>query len=81
MVRATSLSNYPRLVADLGADPGALLAAAGLDATVAGRSDVFVPLPRVVAAIESGTVAATQFHPEKSGQAGIRLLRNWLNTL
>lgn len=34
-----------------------------------------------VAAIESGTVAATQFHPEKSGQAGIRLLRNWLNTL
>lgn len=62
VVRATSLSNYPRLVADLGADPGALLAAAGLDATVAGRSDVFVPLPRVVAAIESA--AAVTGHPD-----------------
>jgi AraC-like DNA-binding protein len=62
VVRATSLSNYPRLVADLGADPGALLTAAGLDATVAGRSDVFIPLPRVVAAIESAATATG--HPD-----------------
>lgn len=34
-----------------------------------------------VAAVESGPVAATQFHPEKSGSAGVQLLRNWLNTV
>jgi len=34
-----------------------------------------------VAAVENGPLAATQFHPEKSGAAGIRLLRNWLGTL
>ena len=34
-----------------------------------------------VAAVESGTLAATQFHPEKSGDAGAALLRNWLYTV
>ena len=34
-----------------------------------------------VAAVESGTLAATQFHPEKSGDAGAALLRNWLQTI
>jgi len=34
-----------------------------------------------VAAVESGTVSATQFHPEKSGDAGATLLENWLATL
>ncbi|MGN6741995.1 MAG: imidazole glycerol phosphate synthase subunit HisH [Amnibacterium sp.] len=34
-----------------------------------------------VAAVENGTLSATQFHPEKSGDAGIRLLANWLETL
>jgi glutamine amidotransferase len=34
-----------------------------------------------LAAVENGPLSATQFHPEKSGQAGIRLLKNWLNTL
>ncbi len=33
---------------------------------------------RFVAAVENGPLAATQFHPEKSGEAGIRLLTNWL---
>jgi len=32
-----------------------------------------------VAAVENGPLMATQFHPEKSGQAGIRLLTNWVN--
>ncbi len=36
---------------------------------------------RFVAAVENGPLTATQFHPEKSGQAGLRLLGNWLRTL
>lgn len=36
---------------------------------------------RFVAAVENGPLWATQFHPEKSGEAGARLLRNWLDTL
>ncbi|MDE2125715.1 MAG: imidazole glycerol phosphate synthase subunit HisH [Armatimonadetes bacterium] len=31
------------------------------------------------AAVESGNVAATQFHPEKSGDAGLRILRNFIS--
>ncbi|WP_053383568.1 imidazole glycerol phosphate synthase subunit HisH [Leucobacter celer] len=36
---------------------------------------------RFVAAVENGPLSATQFHPEKSGDAGIQLLRNWISTL
>jgi len=36
---------------------------------------------RFVAAVENGPLSATQFHPEKSGAAGLRLLRNWVETL
>lgn len=36
---------------------------------------------RFIAAVENGPLSATQFHPEKSGEAGIQLLRNWLKTL
>jgi glutamine amidotransferase len=34
-----------------------------------------------VAAVENGPLWATQFHPEKSGDAGSQLLTNWLDTL
>jgi imidazole glycerol-phosphate synthase subunit HisH len=34
-----------------------------------------------VAAVEHGPLSATQFHPEKSGAAGARLLANWVATL
>jgi glutamine amidotransferase len=34
-----------------------------------------------VAAVENGALAATQFHPEKSGDAGAQLLRNWVASL
>jgi glutamine amidotransferase len=34
-----------------------------------------------VAAVENGPLSATQFHPEKSGEAGARVLANWLGTL
>jgi len=34
-----------------------------------------------VAAVENGPLAATQFHPEKSGDAGAQLLEHWVGTL
>ncbi|MEN2737276.1 imidazole glycerol phosphate synthase subunit HisH [Microbacterium sp. X-17] len=36
---------------------------------------------RFIAAVENGPLSATQFHPEKSGEAGLRLLRNWIGSL
>jgi glutamine amidotransferase len=36
---------------------------------------------RFVAAIEEGPLWSTQFHPEKSGDAGARLIGNWVSTL
>jgi glutamine amidotransferase len=36
---------------------------------------------KFLAAIEDGVISATQFHPEKSGDAGLHLIRNWVSTL
>jgi glutamine amidotransferase len=36
---------------------------------------------RFVAAVENGALSATQFHPEKSGNAGLRVLSNWVRGL
>jgi imidazole glycerol-phosphate synthase subunit HisH len=36
---------------------------------------------RFVAAVENGALSATQFHPEKSGDAGAALLSNWVASL
>ena len=36
---------------------------------------------RFLAAVENGPLTATQFHPEKSGEAGLKLLQNWIKTL
>lgn len=36
---------------------------------------------RFLSAVENGPLSATQFHPEKSGAAGLRLLANWAATL
>jgi glutamine amidotransferase len=36
---------------------------------------------RFISGVEAGPLWSTQFHPEKSGQAGARLLRNWVATL
>jgi imidazole glycerol-phosphate synthase subunit HisH len=56
--------------------PGAhQLAAAGALITWAEHGEPFA------AAVEQGVLAATQFHPEKSGDAGAALLSNWLETL
>ncbi|CAB4714457.1 unannotated protein [freshwater metagenome] len=34
-----------------------------------------------LSAVEDGYVSATQFHPEKSGRAGLALIKNWSRTL
>ena len=36
---------------------------------------------RFVAAVANGPLSATQFPPEKSGDAGLELLRNWLGSI
>jgi glutamine amidotransferase len=36
---------------------------------------------KFIAAVENGPLTGVQFHPEKSGEAGIALLRNWLGTI
>jgi glutamine amidotransferase len=36
---------------------------------------------RFVAGVENGPLSATQFHPEKSGDAGAQLLENWVRSL
>lgn len=36
---------------------------------------------RFVAAVDNGALWATQFHPEKSGDVGLQLLRNWVQSL
>jgi glutamine amidotransferase len=55
-------------------DAGPLLAA-GAKITVTEHGEPFA------AAVEQGIVTATQFHPEKSGDAGAAVLRNWLESL
>jgi glutamine amidotransferase len=56
------------------ADAAALLGA-GAAITVAEHGEPFA------AAVELGAASATQFHPEKSGDAGAVVLSNWLETL
>jgi glutamine amidotransferase len=34
-----------------------------------------------LAAVEDGYISATQFHPEKSGNAGLALIKNWVDSL
>lgn len=36
---------------------------------------------KFLAAVDDGAIAATQFHPEKSGDAGLALIKNWVGAL
>jgi imidazole glycerol phosphate synthase glutamine amidotransferase subunit len=50
--------------------------AAPSDASVcAATAEYYVPF---CGAVERGALCATQFHPEKSGAAGLRVLENWI---
>ena len=60
----------------------ALRAAAAQDLAAAGARGSWTEHgERFAAAVEQGVLSATQFHPEKSGDAGAALLANWLGTL
>lgn len=49
--------------------------AVGAMSSVAHHSEDFI------AAVEDGALTATQFHPEKSSDAGLHLIKNWTQTL
>jgi glutamine amidotransferase len=36
---------------------------------------------KFISAVEAGPISAVQFHPEKSGAAGLKLLSNWVNSI
>ena len=48
---------------------------AGAMSTMAHHNEDFI------AAVEDGALSATQFHPEKSSDAGLHLIKNWTQTL
>ena len=48
------------------------------DAAVVTTTDYGVSFPSIVAS-EAGNVFGTQFHPEKSGETGLRILRNFVD--
>jgi AraC-like DNA-binding protein len=76
LVRGTSLSGLPELVASLGGDPGALLDAVGIAESAVGNADTFVPLPRVALAIETAAAitATPDFGRRLAGTQGIEIL-------
>lgn len=45
------------------------------EAIVSATTEYFISYPSI---IERGNVFAVQFHPEKSGEAGLKLLKNWV---
>ena len=55
-------------------------AASDLDALDGARVTTTAHDRPFVAAVERGALSATQFHPEKSGDAGAHLLENWLRS-
>lgn len=59
VVRGTALSNYPKLVAELGGDPAALLRAAGVQERDVGTYDAFIPLRAAIRALEAAAEGTT----------------------
>jgi AraC-like DNA-binding protein len=76
VVRGTSLSNYPRLVHELGGDPLELLQAAGIRPQDVGDHDAFVPFRGAVAAVESAAIATAtpDFGRRLAQRQGIEIL-------
>jgi hypothetical protein len=76
VVRGTSLSNFPRVVRELGGDPLELLRSAGIRPQDVGRHDVFIPYRGVAMAVESAAIAtaAPDFGRQLALRQGIEIL-------
>jgi AraC-like DNA-binding protein len=76
VVRGTSLSNYPGLVAELGGDPAGLLRAAGIRDQDAGNYDAFISYRAAIHAIESAarTTDTPDFGRRLAQRQGIEIL-------
>src|ERR1700757_649626 len=70
VVRGTSLSGYPRLVAERGGDPAELLRAAGIRPQDVGQYDVFLPYRSLIVAVE--TAAAATSTPDFGRRVALR---------
>ncbi len=76
VIRGTSLTGYPALVTELGADPEPLLARAGIRRSDVGRFDAFITYLALIHAVESGA-AVTQtpdFGRRLAERQGIEIL-------
>ncbi|MGN6338376.1 AraC family transcriptional regulator, partial [Mycobacterium sp.] len=76
VVRGTSLSGYPHLVAELGGDPVELLHAAGIRPQDVGEHEVFLPYRSVIIAIEAAAAvtATPDFGRRLALRQGIEIL-------
>ncbi|HEU0190893.1 MAG TPA: AraC family transcriptional regulator [Mycobacterium sp.] len=76
VIRGTSLSNYPRLVRELGGDPDKLLRTAGIRMQDVDNYDVSVPLPAVLRAVESAAActATPDFGRRLARRQGIEII-------
>lgn len=76
VVRGTSLSGYPRLVAELGGDPVELLRAAGIRPEDVGEHEAFLPYRSLIVAIETAATAtaAPDFGRRLALRQGIEIL-------
>ncbi|WP_310777007.1 AraC family transcriptional regulator [Mycobacterium sp. Z3061] len=76
VVRGTALANYPKLVAELGGDPAALLRANGIREQDVGNYDAFIPMRAAIRALEAAaeTTATPDFGRRLAQRQGIEIL-------
>lgn len=76
VIRGTSLTGFPALVAELGGDPDALLSRAGIDRADVGRFDAFFTYLAFIHAVESAATATQtpDFGLRLGARQGIEIL-------